>query len=127
MLEMPRGHRILDSHYFGSSKVLILLVLMEAQCPSPGHRMCLAQLDTRTTRAAPPWRSDLLLLEAWAANRPDTGAPWDANASMLFRRLKVYHYTTRIPKPPKGLKTCSRCFAELLLSSSTNSSYSWFA
>jgi hypothetical protein len=71
-------------------------------------------------------RDDLLQLEAWSANRPDTGTPWDANASMLFRRLKVYHYTTRIPKPPKNLKTCARCFAELLLSTSTSSSFSWF-
>ena len=62
-------------------------------------------------------RSDLLELEAWALDRPDTGAPWDANASMLWRRLKVYHFTKRIPKPPKALKTCPCCFSQLILSS----------
>ena len=62
-------------------------------------------------------RDDLLKLQAWALDRPDTGKPWDANASMLCRRLKVYHFTKRLPKPP-ALKTCPRCFAELLLASS---------
>ena len=64
-------------------------------------------------------RSDLLKLQAWALDRPDTGTPWDANASMLCRRLKVYHFTQRIPKPPHALKTCRRCFADLLLTASS--------
>ena len=67
-------------------------------------------------------RADLLHLETWALDRPDTGTPWDANASMLCRRLKVYHFTKRVPKPPTTLKTCPRCFAELLLTSSTSGS-----
>lgn len=70
-------------------------------------------------------REDLIHLEAWAADRLDTSTPWDANASMLFRRLKVYHFTKRIPKPPK-MKTCARCFAELLLSASTDQPGLWF-
>ena len=69
-------------------------------------------------------RADLLQLEAWALDRPDSGTPWDANASMLSRRLKVYHFQKRVPKPPRNLKTCARCFAELLLPSSTATSSS---
>ena len=65
-------------------------------------------------------RADLLHLESWALDRPDTGTPWDANASMLCRRLKVYHFTKRVPKPPTTLKTCPRCFAEMLLSGSSS-------
>ena len=71
-------------------------------------------------------RDDLVQLQAWAADRPDTNAPWDANASMLCRRLKVYHYTYRIPKPPKGMRTCRRCFAELLLSATAAQPKLWF-
>ena len=67
-------------------------------------------------------REDLVQLQAWALDRPDTGTLWDANASMLFRRLKVHHFTKRLPKPPQALKTCPRCFAELLLSSPSSSS-----
>ena len=71
-------------------------------------------------------REDLVTLEGWALDRPGTGTPWDANASILFRRLKVYHYSKRIPKPPKGLKTCSRCFVDLLMPSSAADDLSWF-
>ena len=69
-------------------------------------------------------RADLLDLEAWALDRPDSGTPWDANASMLCRRLKVYPFKHRVPKPPTKLKTCGRCFAELLLTPSSASSSS---
>ncbi len=60
---------------------------------------------------------DLQRLAFYAADDPQTGAPRDANASMMYRRLKVYSYKTRIPKPPKGvqIKHCPHCFAELLL------------
>ena len=62
-------------------------------------------------------RVDLQRLAFYAADDPQTGAPRDANASMMYRRLKVYSYKTRIPKPPKGvqIKHCPHCFAELLL------------
>ena len=67
-------------------------------------------------------RKDLLTLQAWAADDPSTGVPWDADASMICRRLKVYHFTHRIPKPPKGLKYCPCCFAQLLVSNSNGPS-----
>ena len=47
-----------------------------------------------------------------------TGRPASAEASMLHRRLKVYKYTQRIPKPP-STSYCGRCFAELVLSQSS--------
>ena len=67
-------------------------------------------------------RKDLLALQSWAADDPSTGVPWDADASMLWRRLKVYHFTTRIPKPAKDLKYCPCCFAQLLVSNSSDPS-----
>ena len=63
-------------------------------------------------------RADLLELQAWALDRPDTGTPWDANASMLCRCLMVYHFSKRIPKPALALKTCPWRFAELVFSAS---------
>ena len=43
---------------------------------------------------------DLQELERLAADDPRTGVPKDTEASMLYRRLKVYSYTHRIAKPP---------------------------
>ena len=64
-------------------------------------------------------RSALLELQAWALDRADTGTPCAANMAMLCRRLQVYHFTKRTPKPPAALRTCRRCFAELLRTSPT--------
>ena len=50
-----------------------------------------------------------------AAINPQTGLPYDADASMLLRRLKIYRLKQRIPKPPK-FEFCPRCFAQLVLS-----------
>ena len=54
---------------------------------------------------------DLERLERLASNDPRTGKPRSGNASMALRRLKVYPYTCRIPKPPPCLPCCSHCFA----------------
>ena len=56
---------------------------------------------------------DLESLERYAEADPQTGAPWDADASMLFRRLKVYRFTERLPKRPT-FKFCAHCFANLV-------------
>ena len=71
-------------------------------------------------------REDFFHLEVWALSRPATGTLWDASVSMSCRRLKVYHLTKRLPKPPKALRTCPRRFAELslTLSSATSSLFS---
>ena len=45
---------------------------------------------------------------------PSTGKPLSSEASMLLRRLKVYPYRVRIPKPPSTCH-CGRCFASLVL------------
>ena len=59
--------------------------------------------------------SDIEQLEKMGAENPRTGAPRDAEASMLLRRLKVYRFTKRIPKPPSGLPFCGHCFSRAVL------------
>ena len=46
---------------------------------------------------------------------PQTGAPTDANAAMVLRRLKIYWFTVPLPKPAGQIPYCSRCFSDLLL------------
>ena len=61
--------------------------------------------------------ADIERIEALSVLNPATGVPWNAEASMLHRRLKVYRYTARIPKPTgKKFPYCGRCFASLVLS-----------
>jgi len=60
--------------------------------------------------------ADVRRLEAAATADPTTGLPGDADALMIFRRLKIYPFTVRIPKPPPGLPYCARCFSSLVLS-----------
>ena len=59
--------------------------------------------------------ADIEKLRALAADDPKTGVPKSAEASMIVRRLKVYPFTRRMPKPPLGLKHCGFCFAKLIL------------
>ena len=65
--------------------------------------------------------ADMRRLEKWAALDPSTGAPYDADASMILRRCKVYPFTKRIDKPTPGLPYCKRCFAELVVSQGSGS------
>ena len=58
---------------------------------------------------------DVDALEKLSALDPNTGRPASAEASMLHRRLRVYPFSKRIPKPPKTVP-CPHCFAEILLS-----------
>jgi hypothetical protein len=58
---------------------------------------------------------DMEELEKLAADDPVTGKPRDVNASMCFRRLKVYPFRARIAKPPVYVRYCRRCFADLVL------------
>ena len=58
---------------------------------------------------------DIERLEKLAADDPVTGKPCDVNASMCFRRLKVYAFRVRIAKPPVYVRYCRRCFADLVL------------
>ena len=50
---------------------------------------------------------------------PSSGSPKDTEASMVYRRLKIYKFHSRIAKP-KGnkIKYCPACFAKLVLSQS---------
>ena len=57
--------------------------------------------------------SDLEWLEYYAQINPATGNPWDTEASMITRRLKVFRFTRRMPKPPK-FPFCKHCFANFL-------------
>ena len=42
------------------------------------------------------------------------GAGHDENASMMMRRLKVFNFTTALPKPTCKINYCKRCFATML-------------
>ena len=59
---------------------------------------------------------DIERLERLSAINPVTDAPHDTNASMCFRRLKVYKFRVRIQKPVKQIPYCPACFAQLVLS-----------
>ena len=63
-----------------------------------------------TTKAA-----DLARLAALAADDPRTGVPWSGEASMIYRRLKIHWFHTRIPKPPPKVPFCGHCFAYMIL------------
>ena len=63
--------------------------------------------------------SDLAWLEYCAQIDPNTGAPWDSDASMVWRRVKVYRFTARVPKPSKAIPYCGHCFAKLLKAQAT--------
>lgn len=58
---------------------------------------------------------DIQALADMAAIDPYTGKPRCAEASMLYRRLKVYPYTIRISKPSSQIPFCGHCFASLVL------------
>lgn len=58
---------------------------------------------------------DMERLRADATADPRTGRPRDANASMVLRRLKVYHFTQQLQKPQRSIPYCAHCFAELVL------------
>ena len=53
-------------------------------------------------------------LEHAAQINPETGLPWNTDASMLLRRLKVFKFTTRVGKPERTVPFCKHCFATLL-------------
>jgi len=52
---------------------------------------------------------------------PYRGKPWDADASMICRRLKVYKFATRVAKPGMQISYCGHCFGQLLHSCSASS------
>ena len=49
---------------------------------------------------------DMKRLQRLSALDPVTGDPYDTNASMCYRRLKVYEYHTRITKPATKIPYC---------------------
>ena len=61
--------------------------------------------------------SDLQWLEERGCIDPATGGPYDAEASMVYRRLKVHRFMTRMPKP-RQFSFCGHCFAQLVTSQS---------
>jgi len=58
----------------------------------------------------------LVELRAAAQINELTGLPHDGNAAMLLRRLQVYDFTVKMPKPARKVKCCGRCFADLVMS-----------
>ena len=65
-------------------------------------------------------RDDVERLERLASTDPVTGKPYDTNASMCHRRLKVYNYSVRIEKPEVKIPYCPACFAQLVLAQAGN-------
>ena len=63
---------------------------------------------------------DIDRLAYWAEINPATNAPWDAEASMLMRRLKIYPFTQKIPKPRQHIPFCGHCFAHLVMTQAAN-------
>ncbi|CAK0841393.1 unnamed protein product [Prorocentrum cordatum] len=63
--------------------------------------------------------ADLDALEAAAQPNPATGKPFDTEASMLMRRLKIFRFNVRQPKPAATLPHCPRCFARLVIGQAT--------
>ena len=58
--------------------------------------------------------ADMEWLESSGEIDASTGKPWDSDASMLLRRLKVYRFTQRVPKPRRTIPYCGRCFSRLI-------------
>ena len=59
--------------------------------------------------------ADLQRLDELAQDDLQTGLPKDADASMMRRRLRVYKFDTKIPKPAGTCSHCGSCFAKLVL------------
>ena len=57
---------------------------------------------------------DLEKLQYWAQINPATGSPWDTDASMIMRRVKVYPFTHRMPQPPAQFRWCGSCFVRFI-------------
>lgn len=53
-------------------------------------------------------------LEAAARPDPLTGVPLSSDASMIWRRLKVYRFEHRMPRPAEKFSFCGHCFASFL-------------
>ena len=58
----------------------------------------------------------LLRTENTAAIDAATGEPWDPEASLLLRRLKVYRFTQHMDRPRVQIHFCAHCFAYFLKS-----------
>ncbi len=53
-------------------------------------------------------------LEAAARPNPQTGEPASSDASMIWRRLKVFRFENRMPPPEQRFSFCANCFAHFL-------------
>ena len=60
--------------------------------------------------------SDLENIDYWAQVNPATNEPWDAEASMLRRRMKLYVVHHKIPKSAQSIRYCKQCVAKLMFS-----------
>ena len=63
---------------------------------------------------------DIDNLAYWAQLIPATDRPWGTEASMLLRRLKVYPFEHRVPKPAQQLPSCKHCFANMIFTQAAN-------
>ena len=58
--------------------------------------------------------ADLKWLEDNAEINTATGLPWNTDAAMIRRRLKVYRFEKKMPKPATNFEFCGSCFARFL-------------
>ena len=50
----------------------------------------------------------------WASDDPHSGVPRDTEAAMFYRRLKIYEFKHRFPKPASKIPFCAKCFAQFV-------------
>ena len=50
----------------------------------------------------------------WASDDPQSGVPRDTEAAMFYRRLKIYEFKHRLPKPASKMPFCAKCFAQFV-------------
>ena len=73
--------------------------------------------DTRFREGNQTKPEDLEWLAQRGSINPSTGSPYDADASMVYRRLKVHRFMHRVPKA-RQFSFCGHCFAQLVTTQS---------
>ena len=92
-----------------------------------GAAQCHINYEGKAPIFATTREADLARLEELAKDDVLTGKPKCAEAAMMMRRLRVYKYSHRIPKPAKKVPFCKCCFAKLVLSRGVESAHALWA
>ena len=76
-----------------------------------GHQLCRGSAPVFVTTKL----TDIDWLGKMSEADPRTGLPWDSDAPMLRRRMKVFRFQRRMPPAGAQFVHCPTCFAQLLL------------